>query len=66
MPDETGGFVYVDLEGRAAAARGLRRASPAQSLPSSTTENLGPLRSLLAWTNAEGETRTFDAFLEIK
>ena len=37
-----------------------------QSLPSSTTENLRPLRSFLAWTNASGETRTFDAFLEIK
>jgi hypothetical protein len=37
-----------------------------QSLPSSTTENLRPLRSFLAWTNVEGETRTFDAFLEIK
>jgi hypothetical protein len=24
------------------------------------------LRSFLAWTNASGETRTFDAFLEIK
>jgi hypothetical protein len=65
MPDSTGGVVYIDLKDALPLLEGFASLS-GQSLPSSTTENLRPLRSLLAWTNVEGETRTFDAFLEIK
>ena len=36
------------------------------NLPSDTFDNLRPLRSFLAWTEGQGETRSFDAFLEIK
>ena len=65
MPDSTGGVVYVDLKDALPLLEGLASLS-GQSLPSSTTENLRPLRSFLAWSNTSGETRTFDAFLEIK
>jgi Protein of unknown function (DUF3352) len=65
MPDSTGGFVYLDLKDALPLLEGLASLS-GQSLPSSTTENLRPLRSFLAWSNSSGETRTFDAFLEIK
>ena len=65
MPDSTGGVVYIDLKDALPLLEGFASLS-GQNLPSSTTENLRPLRSLLAWTNVEGETRTFDAFLEIK
>ena len=65
MPDSTGGVVYIDLKDALPLLEGFASLS-GQSLPSSTTENLRPLRSFLAWTNTEGETRTFDAFLEIK
>ena len=65
MPDSTGGVVYIDLKDALPLLEGFASLS-GQSLPSSTTENLRPLRSFLAWTNVEGETRTFDAFLEIK
>ena len=65
MPDSTGGVVYVDLKDALPLLEGFAGLA-GQSLPSSTTENLRPLRSLLAWTSSEGETRTFDAFLEIK
>ncbi len=65
MPDSTGGVVYVDLKDVLPLLEGLASLS-GQSLPSSTTENLRPLRSFLAWSNTSGETRTFDAFLEIK
>jgi hypothetical protein len=30
------------------------------------TDNLRPLRSLLAWSEGQSDERTFDAFLEIK
>jgi hypothetical protein len=65
MPDSTGGVVYIDLKDALPLLEGFAGLA-GQSLPSSTTENLRPLRSFLAWTNVEGETRTFDAFLEIK
>jgi hypothetical protein len=65
MPDSTGGFVYLDIKNALPLLEGLSSLS-GQSLPSSTTENLRPLRSLVAWSNSSGETRTFDAFLEIK
>jgi Protein of unknown function (DUF3352) len=65
MPDSTGGVTYIDLKDALPLLEGFAGLS-GQSLPSSTTENLRPLRSFLAWTSAEGETRTFDAFLEIK
>jgi hypothetical protein len=65
MPDSTGGVVYIDLKDALPLIEGFASLA-GQSLPSSTTENLRPLRSLLAWTTASGETRTFDAFLEIK
>jgi ABC-type glycerol-3-phosphate transport system substrate-binding protein len=65
MPDSTGGFLYVDVKDALPLLEGLASLS-GRSLPSSTTDNLRPLRSVLAWSNASGETRTFDAFLEIK
>jgi Protein of unknown function (DUF3352) len=65
MPDSTGGVVYIDLKDALPLLEGFAGLA-GQSLPSSTTENLRPLRSFLAWTSAEAETSTFDAFLEIK
>jgi Protein of unknown function (DUF3352) len=65
MPDSTGDVVYVDiknfvplLEGFASLAGG--------NLPKDVVDNLRPVRSLLAWSEGEGDSRTFDAFLEIK
>jgi hypothetical protein len=65
MPDSTGGFLYLDVKDALPLLEGLASLS-GRSLPSSTTDNLRPLRSVLAWSNASGESRTFDAFLEIK
>jgi hypothetical protein len=65
MPDSTGGFIYLDLKDALPLLEGFAGLA-GQSLPSSTTENLRPLRSFLAWTNGSGESRSFDAFLEIK
>jgi hypothetical protein len=65
MPDSTGGFLYVDVKDALPLLEGLASLS-GQALPSSTTDNLRPVRSLLAWSNTSGESRTYDAFLEIK
>jgi hypothetical protein len=65
MPDSTGGVIYIDLKDALPLLEGFASLA-GESLPSSTTENLRPLRSFLAWSNRSGEIRTFDAFLEIK
>ena len=65
MPDSTGGVIYLDLKDALPLIEGLASLS-GKSLPSSTTDNLRPLRSFLAWASTSGDTRTYDAFLEIK
>jgi hypothetical protein len=65
MPDSTGGFLYLDVKDALPLLEGLASLS-GQTIPSSTTDNLRPVRALLAWSNASGDSRTFDAFLEIK
>ena len=65
MPDSTGGFVYVDLKNAIPLIEGFAGLA-GQSLPPSVTGNLRPLRSLVAWAAGSGDSRTFDAFLEIK
>src|SRR4051812_24206086 len=65
MPDSTGGFLYLDVKDALPLLESLASLS-GQALPSSTTDNVRPVRSLLAWSNASGESRTYDAFLEIK
>jgi hypothetical protein len=65
MPDSTGGFVYLDLKNAIPLIEGFAGLA-GQSLPPSVTGNLRPLRSLVAWAAGSGDSRTFDAFLEIK
>jgi hypothetical protein len=65
MPDSTGGFAYVDLKDALPLIEGFASLA-GRSLPSETTENLRPLRSFLAWSEGAADSRTFDAFLEIK
>src|SRR4051794_8761469 len=65
MPDSTGGFLYLDVKDALPLLESLASLS-GRALPSSTTDNLRPVRSFLAWSSASGDSRTFDAFLEIK
>ena len=65
MPDTTGPFTYIDLKNAIPLIEGLV-ALFGETPSSDVTENLRPLRSFLAWTTGSGESRTFDAFLEIK
>jgi hypothetical protein len=65
LPDSNGGFLYLDLKDSIPLLETL--AGLTGNAPSSeVTENLRPLRSFLAWAAGSGDTRTFDAFLEIK
>jgi hypothetical protein len=65
MPDSTGGFAYIDVKDVLPLLEGLAALS-GQSVPSEVTDNLRPLRSFLAWSEGGSESRTFDAFLQIK
>jgi hypothetical protein len=65
MPDSTGGFAYIDVKDVLPLLEGLAALS-GKSLPSEVTENLRPLRSFLAWSEGGSDSRTYDAFLEIK
>jgi Protein of unknown function (DUF3352) len=65
MPDSTGGFAYIDVKDVVPLLEGLAALS-GKSLPSEVTENLRPLRSFLAWSEGGSDSRTYDAFLEIK
>jgi hypothetical protein len=65
LPDSNGGFLYLDLKNALPLIEGFAGLAGG-NLPSTVTENLRPLRSLLAWNAGSGNTRTFDLFLEIK
>jgi len=65
MPDSTGGFAYIDVKDVLPLLEGLAALS-GKSLPSDLPENLQPLRSFLAWSEGGPDSRTYDAFLQIK
>ena len=65
MPDSTRGFAYIDVKDVLPLLEGLAALS-GKSLPSDATENLRPLRSFLAWSEGGPDSRTYDAFLQIK
>lgn len=65
LPDSNGGFIYLDLKDALPMLEGLAGLA-GRDLPAELTDNLRPLRSLLAWSAGSGDTRTYDAFLEIK
>jgi hypothetical protein len=65
MASSNGGFLYLDLKNALPLIEGFAALS-GTNLGSSTVDNLRPLRSLLTWSGGSGNSRTFDAFLEIK
>ena len=65
MPDSTGGLFYVDLKNALPLIEGFAGLS-GNNLPPKVTDNLRPLRSLIAWSEGQNGERTFHAFLEIK
>lgn len=65
MPDSTGDVVYIDVKNLVPLLEGVVSLAGG-NLPQDVVENLRPLRSFLAWSEGGSESRTFDAFLEIK
>ncbi|MGB2876134.1 MAG: DUF3352 domain-containing protein [Gaiellaceae bacterium] len=65
MPGSNAGFLYLDVKNSIGLVESFS-ALGGTSLPPRVTDNLRPLRSLLAWGSLSGSTGTFDAFLEIK
>ncbi len=65
MTDSNGGFVYLDLKNAIPLIEGFAGLA-GQSLPPNVAGNLRPLRAFVAWAAGSGDSRTFDAFLEIK
>ena len=64
MPDETGGFLYVDV---ADALPLLSLAGYAGvDLPKELLENLRPIRSVIAWSQADGTTSAQTLFVHIQ
>jgi hypothetical protein len=65
LPDSTGGFFYVDIKNTIPLIEGFAGLA-GQQMPAQVSENLRPLRSFLSWSAGSGDSRTVDAFLEIK
>jgi hypothetical protein len=65
MPDETDGFVYVNLKDAIPAVEGLAKLSGA-NVPPDVDANLRPLRTLVLWGTGSGNDGGLTAFLELK
>ena len=64
MPDETGGFLYLDV---ADALPLLALAGYAGvDVPKDVLENLRPIRSVVAWSQADGSTTAQTVFVHIQ
>jgi hypothetical protein len=64
LPDETVGFMWLDLEDGLPLILGLAEAG-GESIPADIRANLEPLGSFLAWGEADGRNGSFTAFLQI-
>jgi hypothetical protein len=64
MPEESVGFMWLDLEDGIPMVLGLAAASGG-SIPAEIRENLEPLGSFLAWAESDGRSGSFTAFLQI-
>jgi len=60
MPDETTGFVYVNVADALAVVEAL-----ADDVPADVRENIRPLRTLLLYGSRDGDTATVGGFLGI-
>lgn len=61
MPDETAGFVYVNLKDGIPAVERLA----GTAIPPDVSANLRPLRSVLGYGTADGDVSTFNLFVQI-
>jgi Protein of unknown function (DUF3352) len=64
LPDETAGFLWIDVAKAVPMLVGLAQAGDAE-IPAEVRANLAPLKSLVLWADAEGRTYSFSAFVGI-
>jgi uncharacterized protein DUF3352 len=64
LPDETAGFLWVDVAKAVPMLLGYAEAAD-EPIPPAVRANLEPLRSLVIWGDSEGRTTSFSAFLGI-
>lgn len=65
MPDETTGFLYVNLKDAIPAVEGLAKLGGA-NVPPDVDANLRPLRTFVAWGSGSGGEGGLTTFLELK
>src|SRR4051794_28582205 len=65
MPDETNGFLYVNLKDSIPAIEGLAKLGGA-AIPPDVDANVRPLRTFVAWGDVSGNDGGFTAFLQVK
>jgi Protein of unknown function (DUF3352) len=64
LPDQTAGFLWVDVAKAVPMLLGLAQAGDAE-IPAEVRANLAALKSLVLWADAEGRTSSFSAFVGI-
>jgi Protein of unknown function (DUF3352) len=64
LPDETAGFLWVDAFPAMTMLVGLSEAAD-DPIPADVLVTLKPVKSFVAWADAEGRTSSFSAFAEI-
>src|SRR5439155_48858 len=65
MPDETSGFLYVNVKDSISLVESLMRLG-GESIPPEVRDNLRPLRTFLGWGTLGETESSFTTFLEIK
>ena len=65
LPDQTNGFVYLDLKDAIPLLESLVQLGGVRA-PPEVSDNLRPLQSFTAWSTRDGDVTKFTLFLEIK
>jgi hypothetical protein len=65
MPDETSGFVYLNLKDSIPLLESLAQLG-GQTIPSDVGGNLQPLHAFVAYAKSSGDEASFTAFLQVK
>jgi uncharacterized protein DUF3352 len=65
MPDETSGFLFVNVQDAVPAIEGIAQLS-GQPLPPEVSENLAPLQSFLVYGSSSDAVTKFSALLQVR
>jgi hypothetical protein len=65
MPDETSGFVYLNLKDSIPLIESAAQLG-GQTIPSNVGGNLEPLHAFVAYAKSSGDEASFTAFLQVK